>query len=83
MCFRKIKQIFSRKPAAPAPRQLSKREQKEERVERMVITSRGGPNMPKHQPCPACGSWAAKRDSKTVGGANYICPNHGSFFVRR
>lgn len=48
---------------------------------RMVRTSRGGINMPKKQPCPVCSSNSKRRD-KTLGGANYRCPRHGSFFVR-
>ncbi len=46
---------------------------------------RGGsnafPDMPKHQPCPRCQK-QSKRESKTLGGANYVCPSHGKFFVR-
>ena len=37
--------------------------------------------MPKHQRCPMCRKWS-NRVSKTLGGANYHCPNHGDFFVR-
>lgn len=48
---------------------------------RVISTRRSGLNMPKQQPCPDCGSWI-KRDSKTAGGANYICPKHGLFFAR-
>jgi len=48
---------------------------------RMVRTSRGGINMPKKQPCPVCSS-NSKRIDKTLGGANYRCSKHGSFFVR-
>ena len=40
------------------------------------------PDMPKHQLCPQCQKWS-KRESKTLGGANYVCPTHGKFFVRR
>lgn len=84
MCFAKLKQMFhrSKTKSPPVARKLSKQEQKEERIERKVVTSRGGPNMPKRQPCPVCGSWV-KRDRKTVGGAYYVCPNDGEFFVRR
>jgi len=39
------------------------------------------PDMPKYQPCPRCGK-NSKRDNKTMGGANYLCPNHGVFFVK-
>jgi hypothetical protein len=39
------------------------------------------PNMPKRQPCPVCKK-PSKRGSKTLGGANYICPKHGPFFVK-
>ena len=37
--------------------------------------------MPGHQYCPECHKWS-KRIDKTVGGANYHCPNHGDFFAR-
>jgi hypothetical protein len=47
---------------------------------RMVRTSRGGINMPKKQPCPVCSS-NCKRQDKTLGGANYRCSKHGSFFI--
>ncbi len=39
------------------------------------------PGMPKRQPCPNCRK-NCERVAKTMGGANYRCPNHGSFFVR-
>jgi len=39
------------------------------------------PDMPKDQPCPRCGK-NSKRDRKTFGGASYLCPNQGVFFVR-
>lgn len=42
--------------------------------------TRGGPNMPKKQSCPECGSWR-KRDRKTVAGAFYNCSRDGEFFV--
>ncbi|MBA7642564.1 hypothetical protein ES703_50259 [subsurface metagenome] len=48
---------------------------------RLVRTSRGGPNMPKYQPCPQCRA-RSKRQSKTLGGANYRCVKHGVFFVK-
>jgi len=38
---------------------------------RIILTSRGGPNMPKFQHCPQCGA-SAKRKNKTVGGAYYF-----------
>jgi len=39
------------------------------------------PDMPNHQPCPQCQK-RSKRESKTLGGANYLCPKHGIFFMR-
>lgn len=54
---------------------------KQEPMYRVVGTSRGGPNMPKRQPCPKCGKWS-KRGAKTLGGAYYSCSTHGEFFVR-
>ena len=58
-----------------------KHEKKKRPAYRVANTSRGGPNMPKYQPCPECGK-GAKRVSKTMGGANYQHGNHMSFFVR-
>jgi len=46
-----------------------------------VDTSKGGPNMPRRQPCPTCHR-PSKRTKKTAGGARYKCPTHGDFFVR-
>lgn len=48
---------------------------------RFIETSRGGINMPKYQGCPDCVAHS-KRVDKTLGGANYSCRTHGSFFVR-
>lgn len=48
---------------------------------RLVRTSRGGPNMPKYQPCPECRQ-GSKRHYKTHGGAYYLCGKHGEFFVK-
>lgn len=40
------------------------------------------PDMPKHQPCPKCHG-KAKRESKTLGGANYRCNRCKlAFFVK-
>jgi len=39
------------------------------------------PNMPKYQPCPKC-SRGCKRLGKAMGGADYICPTHGKFFIK-
>jgi len=38
---------------------------------RIILTSQGGPNMPKRQPCPQCGKWV-KRGKKTESGAYYF-----------
>ena len=74
--------------AAAAAAEEKKHEKKKRPAYRMANTSRGGPNMPKYQPCPergkgghVCGK-GAKRISKTMGGANYQHGNHQSFFVR-
>lgn len=37
-----------------------------------VSTRRGGPNMPKRQPCPKCHA-SVRRTRKTMGGAHYYC----------
>lgn len=39
---------------------------------RLINTRYGGPNMPKHQPCPLCRAWV-KRIRKAMGGAHYYC----------
>ena len=74
--------------APPAAAEEKKPEKKKRPAYRVANTSRGGPNMPKYQPCPergkgghVCGK-GAKRISKTMGGANYQHGNHQSFFVR-
>lgn len=53
-----------------APAKPKKEEQKP--AERIVYTSYGGPNAPKSQPCPECGSWV-KRRSKAPTTAEYYC----------
>jgi len=42
-----------------------------------------GPDMPRYQPCPLC-RHGSKRGAKTVGGAQYYCPDpdHGVFLVK-
>ncbi|MBA7539242.1 hypothetical protein ES705_31521 [subsurface metagenome] len=57
---------------------------REKRLARLVRTSRGGPNMPKYQPCPQCHGGAKRREkSDTLSGALYFCRRHQvSFFVR-
>ena len=45
------------------------------------MTDPRSPDMPKYQPCPQCGK-QSRRDSKTLGGANYVCRRHGKFFVK-
>jgi len=53
----------------PAPIVEEKRKEAKYRV---IKTSRGGPNMPKRQPCPECRGWR-RRQEKTTGGAWYRC----------
>ncbi|MHB8084314.1 MAG: hypothetical protein ACYDHZ_00610 [Dehalococcoidia bacterium] len=49
---------------------------------RIILTSRGGPNMPRFQPCPDHGTWG-KRSQKFMGGAEYYCRQcKSTFFVR-
>ena len=60
-------------------RDIKKR--RERGVGRGVDTRRGGPNMPRRQPCSSCHK-SAKRTRKTEGGAYYKCGEHGEFFVR-
>jgi len=92
MCMKWFKGLFRREPALvkvveerPAAKPKTWLEKMREKFPhfRFVDTSLGGPNMPKYQPCPspACGV-NRKRVSKTEGGANYRCVNHGDFFVR-
>ena len=52
----------------------------EGQVHKMLNTNIGGPNMPKHQPCPKHGG-SRKRLEKTGNGAFYHCWC-GDFFVR-
>lgn len=88
-----LKRLFKRTPRplkgketepAPAPQErrwLSK--QLFKRFGWLSNPSRGGLNMPKHQPCPECGR-RSKRKDKTIAGADYWCHNcSGGFFVRR
>jgi len=53
-----------------APAKPEKKKQKP--TGRTIYTSYGGPNAPKHQPCPECGSWV-KRRSKSETTASYYC----------
>ena len=53
-----------------------------QRPVRFIRTWRGGPNMPKRQPCPNCHA-RAKRKFKTELGANYACRCGKAFFVGR
>ena len=90
MCISSVRRLVKRmfpgqKVEEPAPAPPAAEEKKPGKkkglLHRTVNTSRGGPNMPKYQPCPDCGKWS-KRESKTMGGAYYRCVNHGQFFVR-
>ena len=91
MCISSIKRLLKRifhgpvkeEPAPAAPAEEKKPWDKRGLLYRPLSTRRGGPNMPKRQPCPAvrCGK-NCKRGNKTMGGAYYICPNHGDFFVQ-
>ena len=40
------------------------------------------PNMPRYQPCPLCNKSCGGRN-KTLGGADYVFPLHGKFFVKK
>jgi len=82
MCWSKIANYFRRRKVR---REIYKRLAREaqEREIKALSTSRGGLNMPKHQPCPDCHG-AAKRYSKTESGAFYQCNKcHLTFFVKR
>jgi len=73
-------------PTTGVPTALDKKfgqkiQQRQEKMGKPVDTSKGGPNMPKYQPCHLC-SRGAKRSRKTMGGAQYRCPVHGEFFIR-
>jgi len=55
----------------------------EKRLARLVRTSRGGPNMPKYQPCPRCRGGAKRREKLGELGARYFCRrNQVSFVVK-
>ena len=65
MCWAKIKAFFKEKPARVVNIAA-------EIAERFINTKRGGPNMPKKQPCPHCKGWVP-RFEKTEDGAIYSC----------
>ncbi len=51
------------------------------RPRRFVSPTKEWRDMPKWQPCPTC-RHEAKRTAKTLGGAHYHCPTHGTFLVK-
>ena len=55
-------------------------EMKKRKPVRLISTRRGGPNMPRFQPCPICHA-GAKRKFKAELGANYACRCGKAFFV--
>lgn len=76
MCFKRIIAFFQKDIKEEKP-------EVEERLVRIITTGRGGPNMPKYQPCPNCHG-GAQRESKTPSGANYWCEKCKlGFFVSR
>ncbi len=89
MCWKKLKGLFRSKmgkghPPEPAPTQV-KKSRDERWLERhpemkLVSTRRGGPDMPKYQPCPLGHGWK-KRSSKTMAGALYWCNMCQSSFL--
>jgi len=66
--------LFHRKRHTVQEDNLSKelRHEKEWVEGRVTTTNRGGPNMPRYQPCPDCGRWV-RRQHKTAAGADYYC----------
>ncbi len=86
MCFHKIKEIFGKSKLAAPPEGEAIKEKPPRKwwqfPFRVLQASRGGPNMPKYQPCAQCHA-SSKRQEKTLGGANYLCrQRHGKFFVK-
>ena len=86
MCWKKLKGLFRSKtgesppeletvtqlpPEKQPPYKLQKK-RSQKVLERTIVTSRGGPNAPKKQPCPLGHSWK-KRVGKALGGALYYC----------
>lgn len=71
---------------SPVPKELKELTQRylrPKRLVRAVRTGRGGPNMPKYQPCPQCHGGAKRREKMGELGANYFCCRHQvSFLVR-
>lgn len=39
-------------------------------------------NMPEYQKCPVCKK-KGRKYRRTLGGAYYLCPEHGGFFVNQ
>ena len=76
-----LRNLFRRQPTRKEFKIQSKWERLTGLVERFIRTSRGGLNMPKYQPCPECHA-TSRRESKTLGGANYHCRTHRQFFVK-
>ena len=74
-----IAQLFTGKTTQELEAQPPK-PQKEKPARRAINTSRGGPNMPRFQPCPL-GHGPKKRVAKTVGGALYHCNKCQSDFL--
>lgn len=85
MCIGFFRHLFKREPVKPPtrpPKTWLERMQEKFPGFRFIQTSRGGLNMPKYQYCPQCHG-GARREAKTVGGANYRCRKCGfPFFVR-
>jgi len=83
MCLKKLRGLFLPQKSVEQPRRprnSNLRTWLRERLFSTGNTSRGGPDMPKYQPCPQCHS-GSKRQDKTITGAFYNCRTHGRFLV--
>jgi len=85
--FRRFRQGRRGKVEDPQPVLETSKETKEPKKKsqlpfRILKVSHHGPDMPKKQPCPACGA-QRKRVAKEPGGAVYNCPKHGRWYVGR
>ena len=74
---------FSFKPTPAEEPQEEKPALREKRLARLVRTSRGGPNMPRYQPCSQCHGGSKRQEKLGELGASYFCRRDQVSFVVR
>jgi len=79
---------FRRKYALFKPEQAEEPQEvkpalQEKRLARLVRTSRGGPNMPRYQPCSQCHGGSKRQEKLGELGASYFCRRDQVSFVVR